>query len=150
MFFRILIAAFLTLPPTAVLAQSVSATRAEALRLFNQHKPSIEAANNAAVDEPQILTGDLNGDARLDAVVFFVMTPADGGNAIVNREAAVYLSGPKSLKVAGDFPKVAECWVPDAIRGGVVYATSYECAPPYSTAVGKLRFRWNGKKMVKM
>lgn len=131
-------------------AQSSPATEAEALRLFNGYKATIEASNNAVVDEPRILTGDLNSDGRVDAVVFFVMTPADGGNAVVGREAAVYLSTANGLKVAGAFPSVPECWAPDAIRGGIVYATGYECAPPYVKATSKVRFRWNGKKMVKM
>lgn len=135
---------------SAASAQSAATTKADALRLFNQYKPTIEQSNDAAVDEPRILTGDLNGDRRLDAVVFFVMTPKDGGNAIIGREAAIYLGTAKGLKVAGSFPTVDECWAPDAIRGGIVYATSYECAPPYMKAVGKVRFKWDGKKVAKM
>lgn len=144
------IVALLTLVGGTAKAQSAATTRAQSLKMFNAYKPTIEAKNNAVVDEPKVLTGDVNRDGRTDAVVFFVMTPKGGGNAIVGREAAVYLGTPKGLKVAGDFPDVEECWAPDAIRGGVVYGTSYECAPPYMAAVGKVSFKWDGKRMVKM
>ncbi len=139
---------FLSVLRTNVSLHAQNATAAEALRLFNQYKPTIEASNDARVDDPQVLTGDLNADGVADAIVFFAMTPADGGNAIVGRDAAVYLRGPSGLKVVGSFPAVDACWAPDAIRGSVVYATLYECAPPYSSKIGSMRFRWKGSRMV--
>src|SRR5262249_6237624 len=75
----------------------------EALKLFNAYKPTIEKTNNAIVDTPKTITGDLNGDGKVDCIIFFVMTSKDGGNAIVGEDAAIYINQGNKMKVIGSF-----------------------------------------------
>ncbi len=121
----------------------------EALRQFEAYKPTIERKESAVVDNPKAITGDLNGDGRVDCIVFFVMTPQGGGNAIIDRQAAVYLNTGTAMKVDGAFPELRECYAVDRISGGRIYLSYYECAPPYMTKTGFGTYRWQGKKLVK-
>ena len=52
---------------------------------------------------PSPITGDLDGDGREDCVIFFVMTSRTGGNAIVGRDAAIYINKGEKMKVIGSF-----------------------------------------------
>ncbi len=115
-------------------------------KLFEQYKPVIERKEQAVVDEPKAITGDLNGDGLADCILYFVLTPKDGGNMIVDRQAAVYLNTGHGMKVAGAFPDLG-CYVVDRVAGGIIYVSMYECAPPYSTKTGSRRYRWNGGKL---
>ena len=75
----------------------------EALRLFNKYKPTIERNNDAIIDKPRIMQGDINNDSLSDCIIFFVMTSRKGGNAIVGKEAAIYINTGKKMKVVGPF-----------------------------------------------
>lgn len=122
---------------------------ADALRQFNAYKPTIERTENAAVDEPRAITGDLNGDGQTDCILFFVLTPQGGGNAIIGRKAAVYLNTGTGMKPAGAFPELDECYGVNRIdRSGVIYLDTYECAPPYNTKTGTKRYRWQRGRLV--
>lgn len=123
---------------------------AEALRQFNTYKPTIERKENAIVDEPTAIIGDLNGDGRRDCIIFFVMTPKGGGNAIVGRQAAVYLNTGTGMKVDGAFPDLSECYTVERIAAGQIFLDYYECAPPYMTKTGSGIYRWQTKQLIKI
>jgi len=122
----------------------------ESLRQFNAYKPTIERTENAVADNPQAFVGDLNGDGRADCIVFFVMTPKGGGNAIIDRKAAVYINTGSSMKVDGAFPDLQECYAVDRIAGGRIYMSYYECAPPYMTRTGSGVYAWSSGKLSKV
>src|SRR5690242_3003736 len=95
---------FVLLPfEIVVTAQQTFSPEKEALKLFNAYKPTIERSNDAIVDEPVVITGDLNGDGKKDCIIFFVMTPKSGGNIIVGRDAAIYINKGNKMKVIGSF-----------------------------------------------
>ena len=120
----------------------------EAQRLFESYRPTIARTEHAVVDDPTAITGDLNGDGLTDCILYFVLTPEEGGNMIVGRKAAVYLNTGTGMKVDGAFPDLSYCFVVDKIASGVIYVNSYQCAPPYNTKKGAYRYRWAGKKLV--
>src|SRR5690349_22569200 len=99
--------------PFMGLAQQKFSPSNEALALFNKYKPVIEKKNNAIVDEPNVITGDINGDGKEDCIVCFVMTSRSGGNAIIGQGSAIYLNKGTQMKVAGEFPQLSFCYVPD-------------------------------------
>jgi hypothetical protein len=63
----------------------------EAMVLFNKYKPVIENKNNAIVDNPTPVSGDINGDGKDDCIISYVLIAKDGGNAIINGKVVVYL-----------------------------------------------------------
>ena len=120
----------------------------EARKLFETYRPKLEQAEQAVVEGPSAFTGDLNGDGLTDCILYFVLTPAGGGNAVIGRKAAVYLNTGKGMKVDGAFPDLKYCFGIDKIAGGVIYVDSYACEPPYNTREGIYRYRWTAKKLV--
>lgn len=129
------------------LSQQRFSSRKEALALFNKYKPVIESKNKAIVDEPTVITGDINGDGKEDCIVSFVMTSRDGGNAIIGRESAVYLNMGTRMKVAGAFPRLSFCYVPDYIKDQAIYAKEYECKPPYNAIIKERKFVYSKGKI---
>lgn len=119
----------------------------EALKLFDAYKPIIEKHNNAIVDEPVVLTGDINGDNQIDCIISFVMTSKDGGNAIIGHESAIYLNTGNGMKVAGAFPEFNFCYTLDHIKNEVIYGHEYECLPPYKKVIKSKRFIYNGGRI---
>lgn len=138
----------LFLTATTGFAQSGSSPAADALRQFNAYKPVIERTQKARVDEPHPITGDINGDGLADCIVFFVLTPLTGGNAIIGRQAAVYLNTGKGVKVAGQFPELDFCYSVNKIVSGVIYLDDYRCAPPYNEQIGTRKYRWQSGKLI--
>ena len=132
---------------TAVAQQSYNPAAA-ATALFQAYQSTIEQKERALVQPPTAVTGDLNGDGLEDCILYFVLTPKEGGNAIVGRQAAVYLNTGRGMKVDGAFPKLKYCFVVDRIAGGTVYVDRYECAPPYNTRIGTYRYHWVAQKLV--
>lgn len=131
-------------------SQTATDPARDALRQFDAYKSTIERSENAVVDNPQTFTGDLNGDGKPDCIVFFVMTPQGGGNAIVGRKAAVYLNTSTGMKVDGAFPELQHCYGIDRVANGRIYLSYYECAPPYMTKTGSGAYRWQNRKLVKI
>lgn len=107
----------------------------EALRLVNNYKPTIERNNNAIVDEPTVICGDINNDSLEDCIIFFVMTNRAGGNAIIGQEAAIYINKGKKMKVVGAFPKFDFCYSIDKIKDQIINLKEYKCEPPYNEFV---------------
>ena len=126
--------------PSIVRAQHNFSPAKEALRLFNLYKPTIEKKNNAIVDDPIVLTGDINGDSLTDCIISFVMTSKDGGNAIIGYESAIYLNKGTGMKVVGAFPAFKFCYGLEHIKNQVIYAREYECQPPYNKVIRKREF----------
>jgi len=60
--------AFIILP-SIIQAQNNFSPAKEALKLFNSYKPAIEKKNNAIVDDPTMLIGDINGDKQEDCII---------------------------------------------------------------------------------
>ena len=116
--------------------------RQAAMVLFNKYKPVIENKNNAIVDNPTPVSGDINGDGKEDCIISYVMTSKDGGNAIIGREAVIYLNMGKAMKVTGRFPVFKFCYNLEHIKEQVIYAKEYECQPPYNTQVRERKFRY--------
>lgn len=134
------------LAATAVGAQTVE-PEAEAQRLFEKYRPTIEKKNGAVVQPPTAVTGDINGDGLKDCLLHFVLTPKEGGNLIVDSQTAVYLNTGTGMKVAGAFPRVNFCYVPQRIEKGIIYADEYVCAPPYNEKKGVRKFRYVNNKI---
>lgn len=114
------------------MAQNSFSPAKEALRLFNKYKPTIEKNNSAIVDEPKVISGDINNDSLEDCIIYFIMTPKEAGNAIIDREAAIYINKGKQMKVSGAFPKFDFCYTVDRIQNQTIYLKEYKCQPPYS------------------
>ena len=121
--------------------------RKEALALFNKYKPVIERRNNAIVDNPAAIVGDINGDGKDDCIVSFVMTSRNGGNAIIGHESAIYLNTGKRMKVAGAFPSYTFCFKLNHIKDQVIYAKEYECKPPYKEVLRERKFAYRDGKV---
>jgi len=119
----------------------------ESLKLFNRYVPVIEKKNNALVDTPTAITGDINGDQKEDCIIFFVLTPKEGGNLIMDRQAAIYLNTGSGMKVAGAFPSLDFCYWIDHIKDQVIYAQEYKCMPPYNEVTGERRFIYKDGKI---
>lgn len=134
--------------PAVVHAQSFNPAT-EALRQFKAYQPKIEAAEYATVQPPTTVVGDLNGDGRPDCLVFFILTPKTGGNAIVGRATAVYLNTGKGMKVDGEFPEYGTCYVPEAIeKNGLIRMGLYKCVPPYNEREDTWYYRWQHKQLI--
>lgn len=135
--------------PSLVLAQHGFSVKEEALKLFNKYKPVIEKKNNAVVENPRIISGDINGDGKEDCIVSFVMTSRNSGNAIVGHESAIYLNSGIRMKVVGAFPAFNFCYTLDHIQDQVIFGKEYECKPPYSNVLRERKFTYvDGKIQV--
>ncbi len=60
----ILLASIAALVPVHALVQTGFSPAKESLKLFNKYIPVIEEKNNAIVDKPNVITGDINGDKK--------------------------------------------------------------------------------------
>lgn len=114
----------------------------ESLALFNKYKPVIEEKNNAIVDNPTPIYGDINGDGKEDCIISYVLISKDGGNAIIGHEAAIYMNTGTAMKMTGNFPSFKFCYNLEYIKNQVIYAKEYECKPPYNTRVRERKFRY--------
>jgi len=144
--FRILTIIILELFVNFASAQKNFSPAKEALRLFNAYKPTIEKSNDAIVDEPNIVTGDLNGDGKMDCIISFVMTSKDGGNAIIGQDAAIYINKVNEMKVVGNF-NLKICYSVEKIKNKIIYVNEYECAPPYNHFVRMRKYMLKGNKL---
>ena len=114
----------------------------ESLMLFNNYKEIIEKKNNAIVDNPTSILGDINGDGQEDCIISYVMTSKAGGNAIVGHDAAIYVNTGTSMKMTGSFPSFNFCYTLHHIKNQVIYAIEYECQPPYNTVSQERKFSY--------
>ncbi len=142
-----LIALAIFVLPNLIHAQQKFSPKKEALILFNKYRPVIERKNNAVVQNPIAIAGDINGDGKEDCIISFVMTSKDGGNAIIGHESAIYLNTGTSVKVAGAFPQFNFCYTLDHIKDQVIFGKEYECMPPYNTVLGERKFAYAGGKI---
>lgn len=129
-------------------AQRIFDPAAEAKKQFEVYRPTIEQKEQASVDGAQAYTGDLNGDGLMDCILYFVLTPMGGGNAVVGRKAAVYLNTGSAMKVDGAFPDLSFCYGINRLAKGFIYLDEYECAPPYNHKAATHRYKWQSGKLV--
>jgi hypothetical protein len=135
--------------PSVVLAQHGFSAKEEALKLFNKYKSVIEKKNNAFVENPRIISGDINGDGKEDCIVSFVMTSRNSGNAIIGHESAIYLNSGIRMKVVGAFPAFNFCYTLDHIQDQIIFGKEYECKPPYNNVLRERKFAYvDGKIQV--
>lgn len=116
--------------------------RRNAVELFNKYKLVIEWKKEVIVDNPTPIFGDINGDGKEDCIISYVMLSKNGGNAIVGKDAVIYLNTGKAMKMTGSFPSFNFCYTLHHIKNQVIYATEYECQPPYNTIVRERKFRY--------
>ncbi len=147
--FRIFTIIVSVLSATIVLAQQFFSPAKEALKLFNSYKPTIEKSNDAIVDEPKQILGDINGDGKIDCIIFFVMTPKDGGNAIIGQDAAIYINKGTGMKVVGSF-NLDICYSVEKIKNQIIYVNEYKCAPPYDSFVRIRKYLLRGNKLAEI
>jgi hypothetical protein len=126
--------------PYISLAQQHFSPKEISLKLFNKYKPVIERKNEAIVDTPDAITGDINGDGREDCIVSFVMTSKNGGNALIGHGSAIYLNTGASMKIVGAFPEFKFCYYLDHIQDQVIFGKEYDCAPPYNNIIRERKF----------
>ncbi|SEP42430.1 hypothetical protein SAMN05660816_05998 [Niastella yeongjuensis] len=124
------------------LAQQHFSPKEESLKLFNKYKPVIERKNEAIVDTPDVITGDINSDGREDCIVSFVMTSKSGGNAQIGHGSAIYLNTGINMKVVGVFPEFNFCYYLDHIHDQIIWGKEYECAPPYNKIIRNRKFTY--------
>lgn len=74
-----------------------------ALRKFDEYSPKIEASKDAAIGNSEAYSGDLNHDGLEDVIVFFVLVPKEGGNALMGQGFAVYVNQRDDMKVVAGF-----------------------------------------------
>lgn len=133
--------------PNLIHAQQKFSPSKEALILFNKYRSVIERKNNAFVQNPTTIVGDINGDGKEDCIISFVMTSKDGGNAIIGHESAIYLNMGTSVKVVGAFPQFNFCYALDHIKDQIIFGREYECMPPYNTVLRERKFAYEGRKI---
>ena len=129
-------------------AQQAYDPAATSQRLFDDYKANIARTKDAAVNAADPVVGDLNGDGRADCLISLVLTPKEGGNAIIGYRTAVYLNTGKGMKVAGAFPDLNYCYGVKNSRAGIINVEEIECAPPYMTPVATHRYRWQRGRLV--
>lgn len=116
--------------------------RKEAMDQFNKSKPVIEEKNNAIVDNPTPICGDINGDGKEDCIISYVLISKDGGNAIIGHESVIYVHTGSTMKMTINFPFFKFCYTLQHIKKQVIYAKEYECKPPYNTRVRERKFKY--------
>lgn len=140
-YLRLILVSFTAIPLIASAQNSYSPTE-EAQKLFNTYKPIIEKKNNAIVDNPRVIAGDINGDNKIDCIISFVMTSKNGGNLIIGYGSEIYLNIGTGMKVAGAFPELGFCYTLDQIKGQIIYAKEHECQPPYLKIIRQRKFAY--------
>jgi hypothetical protein len=146
---RILIIIILGLFVNFATAQKTFSPAKEALKLFNAYKPTIEKNNDAIVDKPNVVTGDLNGDGKIDCIIWFVMTSKEGGNAIIGQDAAIYINKGTEMKVIGNF-NLDICYSVEKIKNQTIYIKEHECAPPYDNFIRTKKYRLKERKLIEV
>jgi hypothetical protein len=72
-------------------------------RKFNSYSPKIENSHGGIISFSKDYIGDLNSDGLDDVVIFFALTPAEGGNANVGRGLVVYINNGNDMKSYAGF-----------------------------------------------
>lgn len=70
---------------------------------FENYLPKILETNEGRIDVQQSYTGDFTGDGIEDVVIFFSLSPEDGGNAIIAQGLTLYQNTGRAVKVIAGF-----------------------------------------------
>lgn len=100
----------------------------QAEKAFTKYLPKILKSRDGVLDVQQSYTGDFTGDGIEDVAIYFSLSPADGGNAIVGRGLALYKNEGNGVKViAGYEPEYL--FIVDTIINGKIIVEKMEYAP---------------------
>jgi hypothetical protein len=99
----------------------------ETQKLFDIYSLKIEKSNGARFEKREIMTGDLNDDGLEDSLVFFILTPEEGGNMIVGIEMAVYLNKGNRMEVVTSY-NPEKTFKPIEIKNNKIHLIEYEYA----------------------
>ncbi|QKJ31759.1 hypothetical protein HQ865_18965 [Mucilaginibacter mali] len=122
----------------------------EALKLFKPTIPAIEKQTKGIVQEPNVFIGDINGDKKPDCIVSYVVTPKEGGNAIMQHTSVIYLNTGNGMRNAGSFPDLKFCYGISAIKDGLIMIDKIKCAPPYMEVTGRGKLAYRDGKIVEV
>lgn len=123
--------------PQSVLGQATSPTD-RAMALFDEYAPTIEE-EEGPITYKRAVEGDLNGDGKTDVLIEFGIG-AEGGNATLRKQVAIYLNTDQGVEVAGGF-EPDYCPSIDRIEGGTVVINELDaCAPPRPETVATHRY----------
>lgn len=70
---------------------------------FNNYAPKIEQSKSAIIANNEIFEGDLNYDGLNDVVIWFALSPAEGGNMLIGESMSVYINTGNDMKVIGGY-----------------------------------------------
>ena len=70
---------------------------------FENYLPKIVETNKGRIDVQQSYTGDFTGDGIEDVVIFFSLSPEDGGNTIIAQGLTLYQNTGRAVKVIAGF-----------------------------------------------
>jgi hypothetical protein len=134
--------------PIAGFNQTKFSPKDEALRQFNRLKPGIEKAGDGIMQDPDVVTGDINGDKLPDCIISYILTPKEGGNMVYGHECLIYLNTGTGMKAAGKFPEFKFCYALNSIHNGLIVVNKFTCAPPYNDDLGKSNLAYRNGKIV--
>jgi len=84
-----------------------SLTTRDAVKLaekqFENYLPKILKSHEAILDGQESFTGDFTGDGVEDIVIYFILAPNSGGNAIVGQGLSLYQNTGNEVKVVAGF-----------------------------------------------
>lgn len=72
-------------------------------RKFLNYAHKIEESKGAVIANSEVFVGDINYDDLDDAVVWFALTPAGGGNMLIGEGMSVYINVGNDMKVISGF-----------------------------------------------
>lgn len=70
---------------------------------FANYAPKIEKSKGVIIQNQEIFVGDLNHDDLDDAVVWFTLSPAEGGNTDAGQGLSVYINTGNDMKAIADY-----------------------------------------------
>lgn len=99
----------------------------ETQKLFDKYSSEIEKSKGAVIANSEFIIGDLNDDGLEDAIAFFILTPAEGGNMIIGQEMIVYLNEGDKMKVVARY-NPEKTFRPIEIKNNKIHIIEYEYA----------------------
>ncbi len=128
-------------PPTATNKKSLLELTKEAESKFNAYMPQIASSHDARVNYGGFLTGDITNDGLDDVVIYFFLSPKDGGNAMWGHSLVFYENFGNKVKVIGGFEPDYKFYT-EKIKDGKIYITKTQyheedamCCPSILTPI---------------
>nr|WP_121271774.1 hypothetical protein [Pedobacter schmidteae] len=99
----------------------------QAEKQFAQYLPKILKSSDGVLDVQQSYTGDFTGDGIADVAIYFSLSPAGGGNAIIGQGLVLYKNEGNRVKVIGGY-EPDYLFKVDTIRDGKIMVEKMEYA----------------------